>query len=219
MPKACSSADDQRRQEGAAAPMPMPPTTVTTKASAMIEMSMLRVGGARVGVCRAPPRPASEGAEEQRAGKQQRLVDAERRHHLAILRGRPHQHAEARPVHQKPESAQHQGPDRDQEQLVGRESDGRGCRPAPRKPGRARAEDVERAPDLEHEVLHDQHDAEGGEQLEQLGRPVDAPQQQNFDRRRRSGRRRAAGGQHARPERDRAEAELEQARHRGSTPR
>ena len=35
------------------------------------------------------------------------------------------------------------------------------------------------------DVLHDEHHPEGGEQLEQLRRAVDAAQQQYFDQRRR----------------------------------
>ena len=97
--------------------------------------------------------------------------------HLAILRCRPHQHAEARLVHQQPQQAQHQRAHRDHEQLVGREAvaeDVDGVAQA----RRARAQDVERPPELEHQVLHDQHHAEGGEQLEQLGHAIDAAQQQ-----------------------------------------
>ena len=38
--------------------LPMPPTTVMTKASAMVEMSICRLAASR-GSCSAPPSPAS----------------------------------------------------------------------------------------------------------------------------------------------------------------
>ena len=89
----------------------------------------VRVGG-ELGRLQRAAEPGQRRAEEQRAGEQQRLVDAQRAHHLAVLRRRPHQHAEARLVHQQPQGAQHQRPHGDQEQLVG---------------GKAMAEDVDRA--------------------------------------------------------------------------
>ena len=46
---------------------------------------------------------------------------------------------------------------------------------------RARAQQVLRPPQLQHGVADDQHQREGGEQLEQLGRAVDAAQQHHFD--------------------------------------
>ena len=53
--------------------------------------------------------PGEEGAEKQRAGEQHRLVDAERRHHVAILRRGAHQDAETRPAQQKPDEPEHHG--------------------------------------------------------------------------------------------------------------
>ena len=64
------------------------------------------------------------------------------------------------------------------------------------------------------EILHHQHHAEGGEQLEQLRRAVDAPQQQHFDddADEADDERRE---QNAGPEGDGSEGEFEQPRHQG----
>ena len=133
MPKACSSPiiSAARKAPGTE---PMPPTTVTTKASAITEMSICGLA-ASLGVCSAPPRPGQGGAEEQRAGEQQRLVDAERADHLAILRRGPHQHAEARPVHQQPEQRPAPAGPWRSGTARRRESGGRGCRRRRRSPG------------------------------------------------------------------------------------
>ncbi len=48
---------------------------------------------------------------------------------------------------------------------------------------RARPEQIVRPPDQQHEILDDQRDAEGREQLEQFRRVIDAAQQQHFDQR------------------------------------
>ena len=63
-----------------------------------------------------------ERAEEQRAGEQQRLVDAERADHLAVLRRGAHQDAEAGLVHEQPEQPEHDRAGGDQHELVGREA-------------------------------------------------------------------------------------------------
>ena len=154
-----------------------------------------------------------KGAEKQRAGEQHRLVDAERRHHVAILRRRPHQNAEAGPAQEKPDEAEHDGAGGDQHELVGRKAPSEDFhRRAQAR--RAGSENVLRPEDLDHEILHHQHDAEGGEQLEQLRRAVDAPQQQDLDDdaddaddERRE--------QNAGPEGDGSEGEFEQPRHQG----
>ena len=168
----------------------------------------MRVGG-ELRRLQCAPQSGERRAEKERAREQQRLVDAERRHHLAILGRGPHQHAVARLVHQQPQEAQHQRPHCDQKQLVARKSvaediDGAG------ETGRARPQDVERAPDLDHHVLHDQHHAEGGEQLEQLRHAIDAAQQDELhhhtDHPDRDGRQ-----QHTEEEHRQAGIEIEQA--------
>jgi hypothetical protein len=56
---------------------------------------------------------------------------------------------------------------------------------APASPGARGAKRSSGPPDPQHEVLHDQHHAEGGQQLEDLRRGVDPPQHQHFDQPRR----------------------------------
>ncbi len=83
--------------------------------------------------------------------------------------GGAHQRAPARARQQQPHGEQHDRADGDQQQVVGRDAaaqdlDGHG------EAGRARADQVLGAPGEEGDVLDHQHDGEGGEQLEQLGR-------------------------------------------------
>ena len=49
--------------------------------------------------------------------------------------------------------------------------------------GRARTQQVARSPDQQREILDDQRDAEGREQLKEFRRVVDAAQQKHFDKR------------------------------------
>jgi len=137
-------------------------------------------------------------AEREHGGEEPGLVDAERADHLAVLRGGAHQRAEARAREQQPHEAEHQRADDDQEQVVGRKL-------APEdfdralQARRARAEQFVRAPEPQHRVLDDQHQREGGQQLEQLGRLVDAAQQQHLDERTQHAHR-ERGDQQRRPE-------------------
>ena len=68
---------------------------------------------------------AAEGcekdAEREHAGEQPFLIDAERRHHVAVLRRGAHQHAPARALEQQPEPAEHDWTKRNQEQIVARD--------------------------------------------------------------------------------------------------
>ena len=159
--------------------LPSPPTTVTTKASAMTARSRSRLAGSR-GICSAPPRPGQHGADEEHRGEELGLVDAQRAHHLAVLGGGPHQRAPARARQQQPHRAQHDRADGDQQQVVGRDAaaqdlDRHG------EAGRARTDQVLGAPGEQRDVLDHQHDGEGREQLEQFGRLVDAAQHQHLD--------------------------------------
>ena len=178
MPKACSW-PMMSAARNAPGTLPMPPTTVTTKALGDDRQVHARIGRDARDLERAAE-AGEEGAEKQRAGEQQRLVDAERRHHLAVLRRRAHQHAEAGPAQEQPDEAEHDGAGGDQHELVGRKA------PAEDLDRRAQArragsENVLRPEDLDHEILHHEHDAEGGKQLEQLRRAVDAAQEQDLD--------------------------------------
>ena len=119
-------------------------------------------------------------ADEEHRGEEPGLVDAERAHHLAVLGRGAHQRAPARARQQQPHGQQHDRADGDQQQVVGgnaaaQDLDRHG------EAGRARADQVLGAPGEERDVLDHQHDGEGGEKLEQLGRPVDAAQHQHFD--------------------------------------
>ena len=58
--------------------------------------------------------------EREHAGEQPFLIDAERRHHVAVLRRRAHQYAPARTLEQQPEHAEHDRAERDQEEIIAR---------------------------------------------------------------------------------------------------
>ncbi len=118
--------------------------------------------------------------EGEDRGEEQALVDAERADHLAVLRRGPHQRAPARLLEQKPQDQKHHRPDRDEEQLIGREAVAEDHDEA-LEAGRTRADLVLRPPDRQRHVLQHQHDAEGREQLEQLRRLVDPPEDQHLD--------------------------------------
>ncbi|MCY1527882.1 hypothetical protein D9M68_629680 [compost metagenome] len=137
-------------------------------------------------------------AEREHRGEEPRLVDAECADHLAVLRGGAHQRAEARAREQQPDKAEHQRADDDQEQVVGRKLAAEDFDRA-LEARRARAEQFVRAPEPQHRVLDDQHQREGGQELEQLGRLVDAAQQQHLDERAQHAHR-ERGDQQRRPE-------------------
>ena len=107
---------------------------------------MARLAGSRAS-CSAPPSPASSGAEREHRGEQQRLVHAERADHLAVLRRRAHEPAEARACAAARCSAiSTSGPSDDQEQVVARQAAAEDLDRAAQA-RRARPEQVLRAPD------------------------------------------------------------------------
>ena len=117
--------------------------------------------------------------DEEDRGREPGLVDAQGTHHLAVGGGGPDQDAPAGPAQQQPEEAEDQGCGRDQHEVVGRQAavgDGDGTAQRPR------AGTVLGSPDPQGGVLDDEDDAEGGEELEQLGCLVDAAQDQDLDR-------------------------------------
>ncbi len=128
------------------------------------------------------------GAEGEHRGEQHALINAERCHHLAVLRRGPHQPPPPRPREEQPEQGQHRRADRDQHQVVDREAlagdQGEAAQPAWPRQGQ-----VVRSPDMQGCVLHDQDDAEGGEELEQLRRAIDAAQQPHLQQRAECGQR------------------------------
>ncbi len=139
----------------------------------------IEVGGLARDLQRAT-QPGQHGADKEHRGEERGLIDAERAHHLAVLRGGPHQRPPARAGEQQPHRQQHHRADGDQQQVVGGDAlaenfDRHG------QAGRTRADEILGAPGPERDVLDDQHDREGRQQLEQFRRLVDAPQHQHLD--------------------------------------
>ena len=159
----------------------MPPTTTTTKASPITVRSIARLAGSRAN-CSAPPRPASPEPQANTSVKSMAWLTPSAptisRSCVAARISRPKRVL----VSSEVQADQHDRPDDDQEQVVAREAAIENLdRPAQAR--RARPEQVFVAPDPERRVVDDQQHREGGEQLEQLRRLVDAPQQQDLDQR------------------------------------
>ena len=145
-----------------------------------VQVHLQRGGLARQLQCATQPR--QHRAQREHGREQPGLVDAQGAHHLAVLRGGAHQRAKSGAREQQPDGAQHQRTDHDEEQVVAGElppqqADGT------RKARRARAQQFVGAPEPQHRVFDDQHQGKRGQQLEQLGRLVDAAQQHHFDQR------------------------------------
>ena len=106
------------------------------------------------------------------------------------------------------EQAQHERPERDQEEIVGRNAlakdDDRAC-----EPRRAGAKQILGPPDQEHEVLHHERRAESREKLEQFGGAVDPAQEQDLERRPHEADQRHRG-EHPNPEAQRTGQTLRQ---------
>ena len=130
--------------------------------------------------------PGEAGAQREHQREQPRLVDPQRADQHPVLGGRPDQHAEPGARKQPPQATEHQRPDGDQQQLVGRhraaeDVDDTG------EPGRTRSQQVLGAPDRERRVADDEHQAEGRRELQELRRRVDPAQEQALDQRARRG--------------------------------
>ncbi len=179
----------------------MPPTTTTTKASLIADQVGREIGRLARHLQRAAE-AGERGAERKHGGEQHRLIDAERADHFAVLRRRAHQPAEARARQREMQRQQHQRADDDQEQVVARQLAAEHFDRAAQA-GRARPEQIFRAPQPERGVVDDQHQREGGEQLEQFGRAIDPPQQHDLDQRA-DGADDERGGDDAAPEAERA---------------
>ena len=126
--------------------------------------------------------PGQGGADEEHAGEELALVDAQRADHLAVLRRRAHQRAPARAGQRQPQAQQHQRRDDDQRQVVLRHTPAHDLDRA-REARRARADQLLGPPDRQRGVLDHQHDGEGGEQLEQFGGAIDAAQDADLEQR------------------------------------
>ena len=180
MPKALSS-DTMIAARKVPGTLPRPPITTTTSASVITCKSIVWFAASR-GNSSAPPSAGEKDAEREDAGEQPFLVDAERRHHLAILRRRAHQHAPGRAAEEQPDERENERSEGDQQQVVSREGLAEEVDRA-LEARRARTEQLARPPDQQHEILDDERDAEGREQLKQFRRVVDAAQQHHFDQR------------------------------------
>ncbi|MNV24002.1 hypothetical protein D3C71_1150450 [compost metagenome] len=123
-------------------------------------------------------------ARQQRAQSKHRreqpgLVHAQGADHFAVLRSSAHQRAPACAGEQQPQEAQHHRAHDDQKQVIRRELPPQDVDRA-RQPRRARAQQFFRPPEPQRSVLDDQHQRKRGQQLEQLGRLVDAAQQHHL---------------------------------------
>ena len=111
-----------------------------------------------------------EDAEREDAGEQPFLVDAERGDHFPILRRRAHQHAPARAAEQQPQQPEHERAEPDEQQVISRKGQPEEIHSA-LEAWRARPKQLAWPPNDQHQVLNDQRDAEGRQQLEKRGAP------------------------------------------------
>jgi hypothetical protein len=110
------------------------------------------------------------------------LIDAQCAHHFPILRGGPHQAAEAGASEREVQHQQHSGTGHDQEQVVSRQMTSEYLNRSA-QPRRAWSEQILRAPQPKRGVIDHENQRERGEQLEEFGRAVHAPKQEDFDQR------------------------------------
>jgi hypothetical protein len=124
---------------------------------------------------------SEQSAEREHAREQHGLVDAERAHHLTVLRGCAHQPTEAGLGQRQMQHPQYEGADENQEDIVSGQPaaehlDGAG------QAWRARAKQILRTPDPQRRVVDNEHQRESSEQLKQLRRAINPPQQKDLDR-------------------------------------
>ena len=123
MPKALSS-ETMIAARRVPVTLPRPPITTTTSASVITCTSIVWLGGLARQFKRAT-QASEKDAEREDTGEQPFLVDAERRNHLAILSGGPHQHAPGRAVEDEPDERKNERSEPDQQEVVGRGKGGR----------------------------------------------------------------------------------------------
>ena len=119
-------------------------------------------------------------AEKEGAGEEPRLVHAERADHLPVLGRSPDQGAPAGAVKQQPQGAQHEEAERDEGKVVLRQPGAEQVH-RPLEPRGRGAEQVLCAPHEEGEVLDDEDDAEGRDELVELRGLVHPAQDQQLD--------------------------------------
>ncbi len=129
---------------------------------------------------------AAEAGEEraggEHRGEQQRLVDAERAHHGAVLGRRTHETPEPGARQHEMQNDEDRRSHRDQQEIVAGEAPAEYVDRAAQA-RRARAQEVLGTPQPQRRVVDHEHQREGGEQLEQFGDVIDAPQQHHLDHR------------------------------------
>ncbi len=141
-------------------------------------------------------------AQHEYTGEQPALVDAERAGHFPVFGGGAYQYSPARLAQQQVQGNEDHRPERDEEQVVFGKAPPGDIDRAGQARG-ARTEQVLRPPGPEREVLDHQHQGEGGEELQQLRRAVDPPEEKNLGQQAEC----ADGGRgerHAQPEADAA---------------
>ncbi len=123
-----------------------------------------------------------EDAEREDAGEKPFLVHPECRHHVAVLGRGPYQDAEPRAVEQQHEEPEHHRPEHHEDDVVGRRELAED-RNRTLEARRAGPDEIFAAPDQQRQILDDQRHPEGREKLEEVGRRVDAAQQEHLDQR------------------------------------
>ena len=159
--------------------LPSPPTTVTTNTSGddrQVHVEIRRL--ARQLQCARKAR--KHRAQKEHAGKQKRLIDAERAGHLAIFSGGAHQQTPASAGQHPRQRGKRDRCEHDEQHVVLRQGSAADIDRA-RQARRARAEQILGSPQGECYILDDEHDAERGDQLQQFGCAVESAKQQPLD--------------------------------------
>ena len=121
-----------------------------------------------------------KGTQRKHRREQPGLVDAQRADHVTVLRGGAHQRAPARLSQQQPQQTQHHRARHNQKEVIRRKLPTQN-RHRTGESGRAGPEQFFGAPEPQHQVLDDQAQRKGGQQLKQLRRAVNAAQQQHLN--------------------------------------
>jgi hypothetical protein len=134
-------------------------------------------------------------------GEQHRLVDAKGSQHLAVFGGGAHQPSETGAGDDDLNDHEHEGANADQKQVVGRQMAPEDFDGSTKTRGTG-AQEILGAPQPQRGVAEDEDEREGGEQLKQLGRTINSPQQHPLDQRPEQPHQ-DRGSDHAAPETDR----------------
>ena len=124
--------------------------------------------------------PRQHRAEKEGAGEEPRLVDPECADHLPVLGRGPDEGAPAGTVEEQPQGAEHEEAQHDEGEVVLREPGAEDVHRA-FEPRRGGAEEVLRPPHEEGEVLDDEDDPEGRDELEELRGLVHPAEDEELD--------------------------------------